>query len=581
MEDSYQPTAYTSMAVLRCLRNLGIGTNFPVERILYCREQNTLDPNDGEVTTYRNRLNMVSESLGKVRTEDFEFFSQFRELLTYLFSNTSDYLSNQADNFGQAKFKHTTLKWEIEANSEGYATVQDLWSETSLPRPQIIANSILVKLNGRFREFVGQELRGKLLAVAEDTSVDGWSELLHPEFFSLAYNKQIAFALELAEEHGLLQNPQAFETSRLNINPTRIATACLNVPKDSYKFALYCNGLSSTPDFGPKIPDSEELKVRKIFRGQLRWRRNILEHGHNIEHKQALTMLLNKTSSKSSLTNLREEYFAKIAKEFTNDDTEVLIDIMNQILKSPTERFSRIRERYFKGGFDFQEESWLSLCEWRADSDSWEIALSAVSGWLNTDVPLFEALRWDWCGCTPSNADIAFRAGFLPCETPESIAEAGLPVTEESLNSWHPLSTREILDAVSLGFTTAKEFLETRGNGLSKSEVLNLFSASSGRIPVYLLHKYKDFINCGISQEVAIQLSLIEHISTSQAIDLSTVNKPVHVIAEWASEVKNHSIRMKWLTSHGEIDLAIGLIYAKNGITIAAYKKMLQRRTGD
>jgi hypothetical protein len=569
------------MAVLRCLRNLGIGTNFPLERILHCREQSTLDPNDGEVTTYRNRLNMVSESLGKVRTEDYEFFVQFRELLTYLFSNTSDYLSNQADNFGQAKFKHTTLKWEIEANSEGAATVQDLWSETSLPRPQIIANSILVKLDSRFREFVGQELRGKLLAVAEATSVDGWSELLHPKFFSLTYNKQIAFALELAEEHGLLQNPRTFETSRLNINPTRIATACLNVPKDNYKFSLYCNGLSSTSDFGPQISATEELKVRKVFRGQLRWRRNILEHSHNIEHKQALKILLDKTSSKSSVKELREEHLAKIAQEFINDDLEVLIDMMKQILISPTERFSGIHERYFKGDFDSQEESWMSLCEWRADFGSWENALSAVSNWLSTDISLFEALRWDRYGCSPSNADIAFHAGFLPCETPESIAGAGISVTEESLNSWHPLSTRDILGAVSLGFANAKEFLDTRGNGLSKTEIVSFSDVSGGRVPAYLLHRFRDFISSGIGLEMAIQLSLIEHISTPQAIELSTVDKPLQVIVEWASQVRTHSIRMKWLTSHGEIDLALGLIYAKNGITIAAYKKMLQRRTGD
>jgi len=566
------------MAILRCLRNLQIGTNNSVERILTCREQSTLNPSDVEITTYRNRLSKVSESLGKVRTDDYEFFLQFRELLIFLFSNPTDYLSNQLDYFGRAKFKHTSLKWEFEGNLEGDAAVQDLWSDTSLPRPHIIANSILMKLNERFKEFIGQELRGKLLAAAEITSVGGRSELLQPEFFSLTYNKQIAFALELAEEHGLLQNPRTFETSRLNINPTRIATVCLNVPEDDYKFALYCNGLSSTSDFGPKISASEELKIRKLFRGQLRWRRNILEHGHDIGHKQALTILLDKNSTKSSLTKLREEYLAKIANEFTNDDTEVLIDIINQVVTSTTEKFSVIHKRNFKGNFDFQEESWLSLCEWRADSDSWENALSAVSDWLNTDVPLFEALRWDWYGCTPSNAAIAYRAGFLPCETPESIAEAGLPVTEESLNLWHPLSTGEILNAVSLGFANAKEFLETRGNGLSKTEVLNLISTSSSRIPVYLLHKYKEFINCGISQELAIQLSLIEHISTSQAIDLSTVKKPVHVITEWASEVKNHSIRMKWLTSHGEIELEEGLIYAINGITLAAYKKMLQRR---
>ena len=572
--EEVKPSFYLSMVVLRAIRRLGYSSNYPPDIFMKCQAECTTGTTSGDSAVYRSCISVVSANIKKTRNEDYKFFLQFRELIMFLVANPKEYQGDWLDSYGSTTFDNKTRKWSFQVNSPDGEPSYGIWDDSNLNSPRVLADSLLVKMNEKFEKFVGQELRGRLIAAIEFGPIGITWTHLHHDFFNLSNEKQITVALQLAAEVGLLRDPATFRTLTLTIPPNRIATVCLNLPEDELKFARYCTRLSTTANTRLETKEGDELAILKMYRSQLRWKKNILIHGFKLQESDAIEQLLNITANKNSIEKLRENFLIMAACECVTDDIETVQDIYHQIISSTDVRYALIRDRYFEGDFEAIEESWLSICEWKQDLGDWDVAISAISTWATTSLSLFEALCWDRFGCVPKDSEIAAGCGFLPCRTPVSVVNAGLQVNEANLQAWHPLESNELSYAISLGFSNAKEYLETEGNELSHNDVVRLLAISSERVPVRLLHRLQDFINIGLSLEMAIQFSGMEHITSNQAIELSQINRSLEEIYEWAAKVKNHTIRMNWLNTD-YINLSQFLNYAILGYSV----RQVARRT--
>jgi hypothetical protein len=328
----------------------------------------------------------------------------------------------------------------------------------------------------------------------------------------------------------------------------------------------------------------------QLFRGHLRWKKNILISGYKLPEGEALVRLVGQPSGRKTIRALKERYLIASAHEIISDSDEVLQDVMSHLSSSTDDRYSAIRIKYFEGIAEDDEDAWLSLCEWKKELTDWDDALDAIIPWTTTTLSLFDSLRWFRLNCTPSNAEIATSCGLSPCITPNALEAAGLEVNELNLRLWNPLVTerigfygasnviRHMSDAVSDGFPDAKSFLATEGNGLTFADVERLTALCDGSIPTHLLRRFDEFLDIGVPNVLAVELSQIEHITAEQALELSHVRHPIELILKFTKAIKNHSTRIKWLTAPPHVDLNDGFAYALDGMTLTRYMNIHIKR---
>lgn len=590
---------YYSSAVLRCLRRLGLGVAYPFDALLYCKEESLAESPSGEISEYRSRLQAVellknkknthTKSTRGIRNNGYYFFLQFRELLIFLLSEGDDYLGDWRDLYGSTEYDNKKRIWTFSTDALNDESGESLWNDSHFNSPRVAADSFLVQIHPVFRRFVGQELRGRILAKAQLEFLHPDFDFLHPNFFKFSMDKQIEHAIERSLEIGLLRN-WSFKSGTANVHPEKIATVCLNLPTPANVFIRYCNGIAIEASNEVLESREDEYDLLRLFRGHLRWKKNILLHGYKLPEGEAFVRLIGKPSGRKTIRALKERYLISSAHEIISDSDDVLQDVLSQLFSSTEERYSVTRKNYFEGTAEDVEESWLSLCEWKNQLDDWEDALDAIIPWTATSLSLFDSLRWFRLNVTPNNAAIAVSFGLSPCVTPNVLELAGLEVNVLNLRLWNPLVTerihfdeesdvaRTVSIAVAMGFPDAESFLATKGNGLTFADVERLTALSDGSIPPSLLHRFDEFLNIGLPNVLAVQLSQIEHITAEQALELSHVMHPIEVILKFTKAIKNHSTRIKWLTAPPHVDLNDGFAYALDGITLTRYMNIHMKR---
>jgi hypothetical protein len=381
----------------------------------------------------------------------------------------------------------------------------------------------------------------------------------------------------------LIQNLSNFDKRSANTHPERIATVCLNLPATANLFVSYCNGIAVEANNEVQHSRDDEYELLRLFRGRLRWKKNILIHGYKLPEDEVFVRLVGQPNGPKTIRALRERYLISSAQENISDSDEILREKLSQIFSSTEEQYSAIRRRYFDGHAEDIEDSWLSLCEWKKELKDWDVTFEAIIPWTTTSITLFDSLRWFRLNCTPSSAATSASCGLSPCITPNAIEAAGLEVNEHNLLLWNPLVaerihldglvgvTNDIVKAVASGFPDAESFLATKGNGISFSDIKRLSELSGGSVPTHLLHRFEELLKIGLPNVLAVHFSQMKHITDKQALELLSVAQPNEVILKYTKAIRIHTIRMKWLSAPPHVDLDDGFAYALAGLTLTEY----------